>query len=151
MTWKTVIYASMDIRDGVSHEVYITELEMIETVNVDEKTGKKKKAFQYKGVEKGRGPVKFLVPDGIAKQMGEKKAVEKVFLLRWKGKIPIKGGKSMNVFACEEWTGDLPGWAVEGGQTEFTQDTETEDDFPDPAEDAAADAQAAKEAEQQTT
>ena len=145
MSWKTIMFESIDLRDGMVHEVHITELEMIETENLDDK-GKKKKAHLYKGYEKKRGPVKFICTDTLAEQMGVKAAVGNMFLIQWRGKVPLKAGRTMNVFGCQQWEGDLPEW-TKGGDFGATGEVEV-DDFPDVDDENTAAAQAAEEAKE---
>ena len=137
MAWKTVTYESIDIRDGVLHEIFVTAHDEVKTKNQDD--GKPGKAQRFFGIENGRGPVVFLATDVLAKELG--RAFPMLIRIHWKGKVPIKGGERMfNVFACEKYEPAkdeaYPSWTVKSGlESLMTKDDEKEngedDDFPD--------------------
>jgi len=131
--WKTISYESIDIRDGLTHEVVIEKFDRVDTKRIDKKTKKPETACKYDGFEMGRGPVSFLATDHLAEQLGHETAIGKLVRVTWRGKKQMSDGKTFNVFAVDVWEGDLPDYAIErklssGPATAgFTQT----DDFPE--------------------
>lgn len=109
MAWNSIRRENIDLKSENGRELYITGHSLIETKNLDEK-GKAKRAHKYEAIDRIDGPVEFLATESLAKTMGEKKAVNRLFQIAWRGKKQLKDGRAFNVFQVMEWTGDLPEW-----------------------------------------
>ena len=136
MSWKTVTFESIDIRDGFLHEIFISDHAMVET---KPRAGEKKpgQAHKYFGIEKGRGPVSFLATDSLVNDIGDD--VPLLVRVQWKGKVAIKGGEQMfNVFACEEFKPEkgesFPNWTTKSafaGQEQFIDKEVISEELPE--------------------
>jgi len=103
MTWKSLLYESVNLNDGLTHEIYLESHEMIEV----KRDGESNQAHKYYGIENRVGPVAFLATDHLHGTIGD---IPSVVRITWRGKKKIKGNRTFNVFAIQKWEGELPEW-----------------------------------------
>lgn len=135
MAWRTVTYESIDIRDGMLHEIFCSDHMVVATKPQE---GKKTpgSAHKFYGVEKGRGPVSFLTTDSLAEDLNPG-LLPILVRIQWKGKIPIKSGKQMfNVFACEKFVPEkgetFPAWTQQSAfEGQNNKDLPEEEELPE--------------------
>lgn len=107
MVWKTTSFESVALNDGLLHEIYITDREKVK-LPPDKARRDKTEVVKVSGIERNRGPVAFLATDSLSEQI---KTIPGVYQIHWKGKRPLKDGRTFNVFTVALWEGNLPAWA----------------------------------------